>query len=308
MVTVTDTVTAMERNSRPHRLSGALLAAALLLGAAPAAAQDLGAESRAGRVDVFMGLDFHYRDIHFNNRVFDVLANLTPGVRWNMGRRWEATAQVILPVVNQYGDAYKRVRLGMATLSKQLLIARCWKLKATAGLFGTDRYGLDLKNQVVITPWLAFTAQAGFTGYWSMATSSWQNSKMDRFTFQVGPDLYLRPWNTEVTVRGGRWVYGDNGVVGEVYRHFNHVSVGVFGAYSNKGNKDAGFKVVVMLPPYKRPQRKVCLRPASNFRLTYTVEADSYSTRTYFTDPEENERSGWFDHDLKTWGSEQMEE
>lgn len=49
--------------------------------------------SRAGQVDIFMGLDFNCRDIYFNNRVFDVLINLTPGVRWNMGHRWEIAAQ-----------------------------------------------------------------------------------------------------------------------------------------------------------------------------------------------------------------------
>ena len=42
----------------------------------------------AGQVDVFMGLDFHYRDIFHNGRVYDILLNLTPGVKWNMGKGW----------------------------------------------------------------------------------------------------------------------------------------------------------------------------------------------------------------------------
>ena len=65
-----------------------------------------------------MGADFNYRDIYFNNRVYDVLLNLTPGIKWNMGHRWEVAAQVFVPVVNQYGDRYKKVRLNMAVLSK----------------------------------------------------------------------------------------------------------------------------------------------------------------------------------------------
>lgn len=43
----------------------------------------------AGAVSIFAGVDFNYRDIYFNNRVFDVLLNLTPGVRWEMGKRWQ---------------------------------------------------------------------------------------------------------------------------------------------------------------------------------------------------------------------------
>ena len=35
------------------------------------------------RVDVFMGAELHYRDI-FHNKVYEVLVNLTPGVKWYM--------------------------------------------------------------------------------------------------------------------------------------------------------------------------------------------------------------------------------
>lgn len=265
----------------------------------------LSAQTRSGTVDIFMGADFNYRDIYFNNRVYDVLLNLTPGIRWNMGHRWEATAQALVPVVNQYGDRYKKVRLNMAVLSKQLAVGEHWKMKLSGGLFGSERYGLDLKNMFVINPWLAFTAQMGWTGYCSMAVD-WEASTMKKFTVEAGPEVYLHRWNTEISVRGGRYLYGDYGVTGEGYRHFKHVSVGIYASYSNKGKEDAGFKVIVMLPPYKRSARKVNIRPASNFRLTYSVEANGYANATYFTDPEQNEREGWFDRDLLPWGTDTM--
>ena len=256
-------------------------------------------------LDLFMGVDFHYRDIFYNDRVYDVLVNLTPGVRWRMGHRWEATAQLLVPVYNQYGDRYKRVRLNMASLSKQLTIGDFWKMKVSGGLFGSERYGVDVKNLFVANSWLAFSAQIGFTGYCSMA-SGWEMSKMDRLTAQAGPEVYLRQWNTQISVRGGRYLYGDYGVVGEGLRHFRHVSVGFYAAYSDKGGKDAGFKVIVMLPPYRRSAGKVNVRPASNFRLTYSVEAEPYANAVYFTDPEENERTSWFDRDLIPWGTDTM--
>ena len=274
--------------------------AALMALSAPCAAQ-----TRPGTVDIFMGVDFQYRDILFNNRVYDVLVNLTPGMRWNMGHRWEIAAQAYVPVVNQYGDRYKRVRLNMASLSKQLSVGNFWKMKFSGGLFGSERYGFDMKNLFVVNSWLAVSAQFGFTGYCSMA-SGWEMSNIDRLTAQIGPEVYLRPWNTQISVRGGRYVYGDYGVMGEGFRHFKHVSVGLYAAYSNKSRKDAGFKVIVMLPPYKRSAGKVNIRPASNFRLTYSVEVDPYSSVTYFTDPEENERTSWFDRDLLPWGTDTM--
>lgn len=265
----------------------------------------LSAQEKAGTIDVFVGVDFNYRDIYYNNRVFDVLMNLTPGVKWYMGHHWEMAAQAKVPIVNQYGDRYKRVRLNMAVLSKQLVIGSNWKMKVSGGLFGAERYGLDLKNMFVLNHWLALTAQVGWTGFCSMA-NGWEASTMRRLTAQAGPEIYLQRWNTQISVRGGRYVYGDYGVVGEGFRHFKHVSVGVYASYSNKGEEDAGFKVVFMLPPYKRTNRKVNIRPASNFRLTYSVEAEEYANRTYFTDPEQNERTGWFDRDLLPWGADKM--
>lgn len=38
-------------------------------------------QMRPGQVDIYMGVDFNYRDILFNGRVFDVLLNLTPSVK-----------------------------------------------------------------------------------------------------------------------------------------------------------------------------------------------------------------------------------
>ena len=280
-----------------------LLAACLFL--MIAAPMRLSAQPRSGTVDIFMGADFNYRDIYFNNRVYDVLLNLTPGIKWNMGHRREVAAQALVPVVNQYGDRYKKVRLNMAVLSKQLAVGEHWKMKLSGGLFGSERYGLDLKNMFVINPWLAFTAQMGWTGYCSMAVD-WEASTMKKFTVEAGPEVYLHRWNTEISVRGGRYLYGDYGVTGEGYRHFKHVSVGIYASYSNKGKEDAGFKVIVMLPPYKRSARKVNIRPASNFRLTYSVEANGYANATYFTDPEQIERTGWFDRDLLPWGTDTL--
>ena len=94
--------------------------------------------------------------------------------------------------------------------------------------------------------------------------------------------------------------------MGEGFRHFKHVSVGVYASYSDRAKENGGFKVVVMLPPYKRNRNRVNFRPASNFRLTYNIEADPYSNTMYKTDPEENERDGWFDCDLLPWGQNLM--
>lgn len=254
----------------------------------------------AGQVDIFMGVDFNYRDILWN-RLYDLLINLTPGVKWNMGNGWQASAQALVPVYNNYGDRYKNVRLNLAVLSKEVYLRDKLFLKASGGWFSDERYGIDLKGMWIINRWLALEAQTGITGYCSMAVG-WEASKPGRWTGLFGADFYINSCNTEIRARGGRYVYADYGGIVEAMRHFKHCTVGVYGEYSNKGKSNAGFKVIVMLPPYKRTRHKVNFRPASNFRLTYNMDADAYSNRMYKTDPEENEREGWFDQDKFRWG------
>lgn len=260
----------------------------------------------AGQVDIFMGVDFNYRDIFHNGRVYDILLNLTPGVKWNMGKGWQAAAQALLPVYNDYGDRYKKVRLNMAVLSKELHFDSRWFLKASGGLFGNERYGLDLKGMYLMNHWLALEAQVGLTGYCSMAVD-WEASTPERLTALVGADVYLSKWNTQFRARGGRFIYEDYGGIVEAMRHFDHCTVGVYGAYSNLAGKNGGFKVIMMIPPYKRKRRTVNFRPASHFRLTYSMEGNNYGNRTYTTDPEENEREGWFDRNAMRWGSNTMQ-
>ena len=261
---------------------------------------------KAGQVDVFMGVDFNYRDI-FYDKVYDFLIYLTPGVKWYMGKGWMAAAQVLVPVVNDYGDYYKRVRLNMAVLSKEMRTAdKRWWLKVSGGLFDEERYGLDLKGAYIVNSWMALEAQAGLTGRCSMA-DGWTASTPERLTGLVGADFYLKPWNTELRVRGGRFVYEDVGGQAELMRHFRHCTVGLYGEYSDKAQWNGGFKVVMMVPPYSRKRRRVNFRPATNFRLTYNVEAEAYSNKMYMTDPEENERERWFRRDEFKWGANLME-
>ncbi len=275
-----------------------ILASALLTIAFNSKAQQ--SEVPSSHVDFFIGVDFNYRDI-FYNKLYELLVNLTPGVKWYMGHDWQIAGQIYVPVYNDYGDRYKKVRVNIDTLSKEFRFGERWFLKASGGWFSNERYGIDIKTAYVVNDWFALMGQFGTTGHVSMAYK-WEASKPTRITGQIGGNFYLQRWNTEFRFMGGRYVYEDYGMTCDAMRHFKHCTVGIYGAYSDKGGSNAGFKVVVMLPPYKRKTRKVNIRPASSFRLTYSVEADAYANRTYFTDPEENERNGWFNEGNFQWG------
>lgn len=260
---------------------------------------------KTGQVDVFMGVDFHYRDIYYN-KVYEVLVNLTPGVKWDMGHGWLMSAQALVPVINDYGDRYKRIRMNHAVLAKEMYTKDGrWLLKVSGGLFSQERYGLDLKGMYIVNDWMALEAQAGLTGLCSML-AGWEASTPEKLTGLAGADFYLKRWNTELRLRGGKYVFDDLGGEVEVMRHFRHCTVGMYGTWNDRTQYNGGFKVVMMLPPYSRKRRKVNLRPATNFRLTYNVEAEQYTNKMYTTDPEENERERWFKRDRLKWGANLM--
>ncbi|MGX8695121.1 MAG: hypothetical protein ACSW8D_01945 [Prevotella sp.] len=279
-----------------------LLALVLLL----SATSGLHAQTQNGgsRVDLLMGVDFNYRDIFYNNKLFELLVNLTPAAKWQFGDHWQVAAQGLIPVINDYGEHYKKVRLNMAVLSKEMHLGN-QHLKLSGGIFSHERYGFDLKWMMPVTSWLAFDAQAGFTGYCTMAVD-WETSNLNRFTGWLGTRAYLHPWNTEFRLRGGRFLYEDYGGIAEAFRHFDHCSIGIFGQWNERERFNGGFKIVMMIPPYSRKVRTVNIRPASNFRLSYNNNAYFYQLKMYDTDPEENEREGYFDRKAVQWGANTM--
>ena len=272
-----------------------------LLALAPAK----GRAQQAGQVELFAGAELSYADINFL-RLYDVLLNVTPGVKWHLGKDWQVAGQVYLPLINDgYAKRYNMFRLNMANISKEIHFDEAKQhFKVTAGLFGMERYGADLRWMYPINSWLMVHARMGLVNHWALGfdldnatESEFETSHWSKFGV-AGASVWLNPWATEFRVSGGHYMNGDNGMEGEIIRHFNHCSVSLFAQiherYQSTGgvnNKSGGFRVVMMIPPYKKSHEKVVFRPASNFRLTYNAQSDGYSMKKYNTDPEENERT-----------------
>lgn len=260
-----------------------------------------------GQVELFAGVDVRYSDITLNNRIFDFLINVSPSVKWHPWKGAVVTGQVFVPIVNHYGSDHDYIHFNIADVSQEWKL-NDWSLKASAGLFSNNRFGLDGKFEWRATDWLAFEGEAGLTGYYYM-TDKWEFSEMQRVTGQLMVKLYLKQWNTEFRLSGGRYNYEDYGVRAEGFVHFsNFLTAGVFVQAGNKyGSSDGsmkryggGAKLVFMLPWQGRKDKKLRVRPASNFRITYENNADQFGMQTYHTDPEENEREGNFE--TSDWG------
>lgn len=258
--------------------------------------------------EIFCGAELNYADVNFT-RLYNVLVNMTPGAKVRLGKEWEVAAQVFVPVVNYgYANRLNMTRLNIADVSKVLRFERARQyFKISAGLFSKERYGGDLRWMYPVNSWLLFHARFGLTSHWVLGTDFRNDSECefqrDNFVFtgMLGASIWLNPWATELRATGGRYYNKDYGVEGEIIRHFKHCSVSIFAQYHEPAPEvysaaythrySGGFRIVMMIPPYKKSKRSIVFRPASNFRLTYNAQADGWSMRKYNTDPEENERT-----------------
>lgn len=266
-------------------------------------AQPCCAQARAGEVDFIAGVDLRYHDIAFN-RIYDILVNVTPGVRWQIAPGLDLSGQLFVPVVNQFGDEWKRVRLNVGALSYQRRLGSRFAAKLSAGQFSNDRYGLDFKAMYWPCRWFAFEGQVGLTGYARIEAFRWQVSPMGRISGTLGGSIYIPGTGVQMRGRAGYYLRGDIGLEAEAMRHFQHTTIGLKARWSDKQvDKFAfGFNITVMLPPYTRTRSKVNFRPASAFALSYTNRSNYGAVNRYETDPEENVRQGWFTPDVAPWG------
>lgn len=262
------------------------------------------ATAQAQQLDLFIGPEVLHKDTEFT-RVYELVVNLNPGFRWQMGRQWELAGQVTVPVYNDYGGRYKRIRPTMLTLSKTLKpVGEKHYFRLSGGLFTHERYGVDAKWFCPLNAQWALSAEGAFTGFCSMA-ADWECSTLQRWMAVGAVHFYEPKYRLQMKVQGGRFIRKDVGVLAECLQHYRHVSVGAYLQYTDLGKENMGVKVIVDLPPYKqRKAKKVNLRLAESFRFLTTAKAESEYGQTPYTDPEENERvrnfhPGWMEQSGK---------
>lgn len=95
-------------------------------------------QEEKGQVDLFLGAELNYNDTDMK-RLYNVLINVTPGVKWNIGHGWQVAGQLSYGAVNYgYEEKYNNIRLGIVALSKELAFGNDQHLKFTGGLFNRD--------------------------------------------------------------------------------------------------------------------------------------------------------------------------
>ena len=260
------------------------------------------------KVDVLVYPEFSFR----NSRLsvpYQVRLNMNPAVQFSPWKGGMVTAQLVVPVVNQYGYKFDSVRPGFLTLSQSIRLPYNVFLKGTVGFFNNNRAGADLSaeyhpgsgrfwfdGRVSYTIW-------GEWGKWEYRNGAMENigpfmfgySREDsRITGQLGVNYYWKRFNTQFAFRGESFLGGDCGVRFDMIRHFKYASIGFYGLYVpsdwwNSG-MNAGFRFQITLPPYKYKRRGYVPRvmPSRNWGFSYNAGGTFVYGQRFRADVDDN--------------------
>lgn len=239
-----------------------------------------------------------YPQLSFKNliitQIYQVLFTLNPAIEVSLWPGMKFTGQMIIPVYNDgYGYLQDKVHPGFITLSQQFRLPYNIKGKATIGYFNADRYGADL---MLFYPFkderfsLEGRIGAVAIGYWDGFRLHYDTDFSTTWT--LGANFYWPRFNTTFSLKGEQYLMGEKGVKFEMIRHFRYASVGFYAQKAKEANSNGGFRIQVLLPPYKYKRFKnkyvPRLNTSYNMGIVYNAGNERYYYRQYRSAADEN--------------------
>jgi len=239
-----------------------------------------------------------YPQLSFKNliitQIYQVLFTLNPAVEVSLWPGMKFTGQLIVPVYNDgYGYLQDKVHPGFITLSQRFRLPFNIKGMATVGYFSADRYGADLQ---LFYPFrderFSLEGRIGSVaiGYWDGFNLHYDTEFST--TWSLGANFYWPRYNTSFSLKGEKYLMGEKGVKFEMIRHFRYASVGFYAQKAKEANSNGGFRIQVLLPPYKYKRFKnkyiPRLNTSYNMGIVYNAGNERYYYRQYRSAADEN--------------------
>lgn len=260
------------------------------------------------KVDVLVYPEFSFK----NGRLsipYQVNLNMSPAVQVSLWRGGKATAQLVIPLANNYGYQYDDVRPGYITLSQTVRLPYNIFLTGTVGIFDNHRAGADLRAKAFLSNgnfWIdgriSYTV-SGIWGEWAYVKGKYKNIHPFRYiydkeesqiTAHLGVNYYWERFDTQMAFRGETFINGDAGFRFDMIRHFKYCSIGFWGSYipSDWWNDglNGGFQFQITLPPYKYKRSGYVPRvmPSRNWGFRYNAGGTYVYGERFTADIEEN--------------------
>ena len=239
-----------------------------------------------------------YPQLSFKNmiitQIYQALFTLNPAVEVSLWPGMKFTGQLIVPIYNDgYGYLQDKVHPGFITLSQRFRLPFNIKGMATVGYFSADRYGADLQ---LFYPFrderFSLEGRIGSVaiGYWNGFNLHYDTEFST--TWSLGANFYWPRYNTSFSLKGEKYLMGEKGVKFEMIRHFRYASVGFYAQKAKEANSNGGFRIQVLLPPYKYKRFKnkyiPRLNTSYNMGIVYNAGNERYYYRQYRSAADEN--------------------
>ena len=239
-----------------------------------------------------------YPQLSFKNliitQIYQVLFTLNPAVEISLWPGMKLTGQLIVPIYNDgYGYLQDKIHPGFITLSQRFRLPFNIKGMATVGYFSADRYGADLQ---LFYPFkderFSLEGRIGSVaiGYWNGFNLHYDTEFST--TWSLGANFYWPRYNTSFSLKGEKYLMGERGVKFEMIRHFRYASVGFYAQKAKEANSNGGFRIQVLLPPYKYKRFKNKYIPrlnmSYNMGIVYNAGNERYYYRQYRSAADEN--------------------
>ncbi len=238
------------------------------------------------KVDVLVYPGVNFKNVRLSV-MYEFLINLSPAVEVSLWKGSKLSAQLVVPILNQYGYKYDDVRPGMITLSQSVRLPYNIFLTGTVGLFSNNRWGGDLKIEHFFkNERFSVDGRFSYTGWGEWGVFELGHNKNPfkygydknsmRFTGSIGASYYIPKYNLQFSLHGERYLLGEYGVRGDMIRHFRYCSIGFYAMkvqYAGNKGFNGGFRFQVTLPPYKYKRKGYVPRVmlSRNMGLSYNA-------------------------------------
>ena len=250
--------------------------------------------SSAGRVDLILYPQFRFRNSRLDV-MYEVQINLNPTLEVNLWRGSKLTAQLIVPILNEFYKEESRVRPGYLTLSQRFRLPANVLAKATFGNFSMNRWGADLKLFKPVGRHFGIYAEAGLTGISYLYFDGWSYAPMSKGTWMAGGNYLWNRFDLMFDVSAARYLGDDIGATAKVTRYFRRAAVGFYVQKTQKVDYNGGFYFALALPPYRiKRRRPVRVAPSRYFEMVYNAKAYLHYGRNYETSPDDNCAENFF--------------
>jgi Bacterial putative lipoprotein (DUF940). len=190
------------------------------------------------KVDLVLYPEFNFMNVKLSV-MYEVLLNIVPTIETSLWKGGKLSAQMIVPIINQYGYKYGHVRPGFVTLSHTVRLPKNIFLTGTIGSFNGRRWGADLKAVYHLkNERLWFDARVSYTGYGEWG--EWNEDKLingfkfvtdDRdvlVTGSVGFNYYVPKFQTQLSLHFERFLGKEYGARFDMIRNFKYCNIGFY--------------------------------------------------------------------------------